>query len=110
MNESSPAGSELSRRSLVRTAATAAAAGGALALAGPAVTAQAAARPERPSADRAGQQVPAADADGRYEAGDGVMVRVIDVRTGTLELYTGDGHRTVVDRALAVQIARLGRR
>ena len=107
MNEFPPAGSELSRRSLVRTAATAAA-GGALVLAGPALSAQAADRAgRRPAvraqplpADRTGQP-PAARVDAQHQAGDGVMVRVIDVRTGTLELYTADGHRTVVDRALA---------
>ena len=108
MNESSPAGSELSRRSLVKTAATAAAAGGALVLGGPAVSAQAAGRPEQLPAPRP-EELPAAGAAERHEVGDGVMVRVIDVRTGALELYTTDGHRMVVDRALALQIARLGR-
>jgi hypothetical protein len=95
-------GSRLSRRSLVKTAATAAAAaGGALAVAGPASPAAAAALPAAPPA-RVPEQYPS--------TGDGVLVRVLDVRLGTLEVYTRTGgHHTVTDRALAAQLARLAR-
>lgn len=95
------ADSDLSRRSLVKTAATAAAAGGALALAGPAAGAEAAAVPA--------QMPAAATPDHHSAAGGGVMVRVLDPRLGTLEVYTEHGHRTITDRALAAQLARLGR-
>jgi len=93
--------SELSRRSLVKTAATAAAVGGVLALAGPAAGAEAAAVPA--------QMPAAATPDHRPATGDGVMVRVLDARLGTLEVYTEHGHRTITDRALAAQLTRLGR-
>ncbi|MBR7830912.1 hypothetical protein KDK95_31700 [Actinospica sp. MGRD01-02] len=94
------AGSDLSRRSLVKTAATAAAVGGALALAGPAAGAEAATVPGQTAADAP---------EHRPEAGDGVLVRVLDARLGTLEVYTEHGHRTCTDRALAAQLARLAR-
>ncbi len=97
------AGSDLSRRSLVKTAATAAAVGGALALAGPASGAEAATVPAQMPA------APAAAPEHRSAAGDGVLVRVLDARLGTLEVYTTHGHRTVTDRSLAAQLARLGR-
>lgn len=99
--------SDVSRRSLVKTAATAAAVGGALALAGPAAAATAAA------ADPAGrsEQVPAArDAGPDHRDTDThVMVRVIDARQGALEVFTDTGHRFVTDRALADRLVRLGR-
>lgn len=104
-------GSDLSRRSLVKTAATAAAVGGALALAGPASAAEAAAVPEQATA--AGTTAHGTTAQGPVahgpEAGDGVLVRVLDARRGTLEVYTEHGHRTVTDRALAAQLARYAR-
>jgi hypothetical protein len=93
------AGSDLSRRSLVKTAATAAAVGGALVLAGPASGAEAAAVPAQTTASGTTEHGPA--------TGEGVLVRVIDARLGTLEVYTGHGHRTVTDRALAAQLVRL---
>ena len=95
----------LSRRSLVRTAAAAAAVGGTLALAGTAAAAEAADSPAK------GEHVPAARIaeHPHHDAGAGVLVRVLDARLGTLEVYTQAGHRTVTDRALAAQLARLGR-
>jgi hypothetical protein len=99
---------DLSRRSLVKTAAAVAAVGGTLALAGPAATAEAAGK----TAANGEEQLPASRVpdDHRGEAGDGVLVRVLDVRTGTLEVYTAGGrHHTITDRALAAQLARLGR-
>jgi hypothetical protein len=97
-------GSALSRRSLVKGAATAAAVGGALALAGPAATADAATSGEHPTAaDAAGQ-------DREQHGNDGaVMVRLLDARRGTLEVYTATSHRTVTDSALAAQLVRLDR-
>lgn len=96
------AGSDLSRRSLVKTAATAAAVGTGLAAAGPATTARAAAVPE---------QAPPAHGPlaGQDDPGTRVLVRLLDARAGTLELYTEHGHRTLTDRALAARLARLGR-
>ena len=100
----SSADTDLSRRSLVKTAAaTAAVAGGVLALAGPAGTADAAEATAQP------QHLPAARTVEHEPAGEGVLVRVLDARLGTLEVYTEHGHRTVTDRALAAQLARLGR-
>jgi hypothetical protein len=100
----SPTGSDVSRRSLVKTAATAAAAGGALVLAGPAATAAA------DTAGRSEQAHPGRDAEPDHRDGDAhVMVRVIDERLGTLEVFTATGHRFVTDRALARQLVRLGR-
>jgi hypothetical protein len=97
-------GSAFSRRSLVKGAATAAAVGGALALAGPAATADAATSSER---------TPASGATGldheQHGSDAAVLVRVLDARLGTLEVYTPTGRRTITDSALAVQLARLGR-
>jgi hypothetical protein len=95
----SSTGSDLSRRSLVKSAATVAAVGGALVLAGPVATADAAAKTEQVPAARAPEQ----HADSR------VMVRVLDARTGALEVYTATGHRTVIDPALAAALTRLAR-
>jgi hypothetical protein len=97
-------GSSLSRRSLVKGAATVAAVGGALTLAGPAATADAATSSgHSPATDAAGH-------DSEQHGKDGaVMVRVLDARLGTLEVYTPTSHRTVTDAALAAQIARLDR-
>lgn len=100
----SPTGSDVSRRSLVKTAATAAAIGGALALAGPAGTAaaDAAGKPE--------QVPPARGAEPDHRNSDThVMVRVVDERLGTLEVFTDEGHRFVTDRELAARLVRLGR-
>lgn len=99
-------GSSLSRRSLVKTTATAAAVGGALVLAGPAVTASAATGNEHSAATRS-----AGHDDHGQDAGDagGVLVRVLDARLGTLEVFTSAGHRTITDSSLAAQLARLGR-
>jgi len=96
---------DLSRRSMVKTAAAVAAAGGALALAGPAGTAQAAGSAAQSA------YVPAGRAPETHHgaADHSVLVRVLDARLGTLEVYTEAGHRTVTDRALAAALARLGR-
>ena len=97
---------DVSRRSLVKGAAAAAAAGGALALAGPAATADAA------DSVANAEDVPAAGAAKKqhhHDTGAGVLVRVLDARLGTLEVYTATGHHTITDRALAAQLARLGR-
>ena len=99
------AGSDLSRRSLVKTAGTAAALGGALALAGPAATATAAAAAPATPRHAPTTGAPASQHD---EPAAAVMVRVIDARLGTLEVYTATGHRTVTDRALAARLAPLG--
>lgn len=98
---------DLSRRSMVKTAAAVAAAGGALALAGPAGAAQAAGSAAQRAYVPAGRTEP----DTHHGAADhGVLVRVLDTRLGTLEVYTEDGHhRTVTDRPLAAALARLGR-
>lgn len=100
----SPTGSDLSRRSLVKTAATVAAAGGVLALAGPATAA---------SADAPGvpEQLPAGrhHENRHHRAGTQVMVRVLDERLGVLEVYGDDAHHTLTDRALAAQLVRLAR-
>ena len=98
---------DLSRRSLVKTVAAVAAVGGTLALAGPAATAEAAGK----TTANGDEHLPAARAPQNHhgEAGDGVLVRVLDARTGTLEVYTPTGHHTITDRALAMQLARLGR-
>ena len=102
MIDSSPSSTpDLSRRSLVKTAATAAAVGGTLVLGLPG-GAEAAARP-------AARRAQAADAPEHRESGDGVLVRVVDERLGILEVYTGTGHRTITDRDLAVRLARLAR-
>ena len=101
-------GSPLSRRSLVKVTATAAAVGGALVLAGPAATADAATTgDEHASATRAAGP----DEHAHQHAGDatGVLVRVLDARLGTLEVFTSAGHRTITDSSLAAQLARLGR-
>ena len=90
---------DLSRRSLVKTAAAVAAAGGALALAGPAATAQAA--DSAPAAKSAPETH-----DGKADTN--VLVRVLDARLGTLEVYTATGHHTITDRALAARLGRLG--
>lgn len=96
--------SDVSRRSLVKTAATAAAVGGALALAGPAAAAAA------DAAGKSEQVPPARDAGpGHRNTDDHVMVRVIDERLGTLEVFTDAGHRFVTDRELAGRLVRLGR-
>ena len=94
--------SEFSRRSLVKTGATVAAVGGVLAVAGPAAVASAATGGER------GERPVVAQAD-HHEGDANVMVRVLDVRLGTLEVFTEHGHYTITDRALALTLARLGR-
>ena len=97
-------GSSLSRRSLVKGAATAAAVGGALTLAGPAATADAATSNDQSPATRA------AGHDHEQHSGDtAVMVRVLDARLGTLEVYTPTSHRTITDSALAAQLTHLDR-
>jgi len=108
----SQTGPDFSRRALVRTAATAAAAGGALALARPASAAAPTAAGDGAVAAHRAEQVPgsrAADPDHR-DADAHVMVRVLDARLGTLEVYTEHGHHVVTDRTLALQLVRLGRR
>jgi hypothetical protein len=94
-------GADLSRRSVVKTTVAAAAAGGVLALAGPAAFAQAA----EPAGD--GKHIPVARTPESRAAGTGVLVRVLDANAGTLEIYTAAGHHTVSDRALATQLTRL---
>jgi hypothetical protein len=103
------AGSDFSRRSLVKTAATAAAVGGALALAGPAAGAEAATVPGQTTAADTDIDTDTDTAANGPETGGGELVRVLDARQGTLELYTEHGHRTITDRALAAQLGRLGR-
>lgn len=95
-------GSAFSRRSLVKGAATAAAVGGVLVMAGPAATAEAATSNQQPS------QAPATGRESEQRGGDGaVLVRVLDARLGTLEVFTSSGHRTITDSALAAQLTRL---
>jgi len=94
-------GSAFSRRSLVKGAATAAAVGGVLALAGPAATAEAATGNQQPS------QAPATGHESEQRGAAAVLVRVLDARLGTLEVYTPTGHRTITDSALAAQLTRL---
>jgi len=100
--ETGPAG--LSRRSMLRSAAGAGAAGLAMtAMAGPALAAD---RPARPSArPRAADHDPHAD----DAAGAGpVVVHVRDVRSGEMDLYRGTSHVRIRDQALAARLARGG--
>jgi hypothetical protein len=94
--------SSFSRRSLVKGAATAAAVGGVLAVAGPAATAGAATTNEHSAATGT------AGHDNDQHLGDAaVLVRVLDARLGTLEVYTSNGHHTITDAGLAAQLTRL---
>jgi len=88
---------QLSRRSMLRGAASAGAAGLALtALAAPA--AAAGARAPRP--DAAGRSAPLA-------AAEPLVVHVRDVRTGEMDVYRGTSHARVRDRDLAARLARV---
>ena len=91
--------SDFSRRSLVKTAAVITAAGGALALAGPAATAVAA------DSAAKGEQVPDAGAP-QHQPQAAAMVHV---RDGVLDIHTANGTRTVKDPALAARLTNLGR-
>jgi alkylation response protein AidB-like acyl-CoA dehydrogenase len=92
----------LSRRSMLRGAAGAGAAGLAMTALGvsPAVAASRRAH-ARPAPD---QQVPDHIADG-----EAVVVHVLSVRSGEMDVYRGTSHVRVRDRALAARLARVSR-
>ena len=94
--------SAFSRRSLVKGAATVAAVGGVLAVAGPAATAGAATTDERSAATGT-----AGHGNEQHPGDTVVMVRVLDARHGTLEVFTSSGHHTITDAGLATQLTRL---
>jgi hypothetical protein len=100
-SETVPAAGQLSRRSVLRSAAGAGAAGLALtALAGtPALAASRHARPAAPAQHRADE--PATE--------EAVVVHVRDLRTGQMDVYRGTSHVSVHNRELAAQLARAGR-
>jgi uncharacterized protein (DUF2342 family) len=94
------AGTRLSRRSMLRGAATAGAAGLAMtALASPALAATRPAGHADPAAGH--EQLPDHLADG-----EDVVVHVRDVRNGEMDVYRGTSHVRVQDRALAARLAR----
>ncbi len=93
----------LSRRSVLRGAAGAGAAGLAMtAFAGPAL---AAARPAHPAAGRAVTDA-AARHDDHVTDGEDVVVHVRNLRSGEMDVYRGTSHVRVTDRDLAVRLAR----
>lgn len=94
----------VSRRSVLRGAGVAGAAGVAVTLAG--MPALAAAKP-------AGRQAPATGTAGtaasEHADGDAVVVHVRNVRTGAMDVYRGTSHVQVTDPALAARLARASR-
>jgi anaerobic selenocysteine-containing dehydrogenase len=110
MDETNPL-TRVSRRTVVQGAAAVAAAGTAtLALAG---TAQAAtthsARSETQADAAAGTAAGTTVAGTAAASGDGLVVHVRDVRTGELDVYSGERHTAVRDPKLAKLLAALAR-
>ncbi len=95
--------SGMSRRAMLRGAASAGAVGlaGAALLGGPAAAAMAATR--RPAA---GHRDQAGTAD---QSADSVVVHVRDLRTGEIDLFSGTSHTRIHDRDLANRLARASR-
>lgn len=100
-SETGPAAGQLSRRSVLRSAAGVGAAGLAVtALAGtPALAASRLARPTAPAQHRADE--PAAE--------EAVVVHVRDLRTGQMDVYRGTSRVRVHNRELAAQLTRASR-
>lgn len=97
----------LSRRSLVKTAAAAAAVGGAMMIAGPAAAAETGTDTDT---DAGEASAVSASAAASHEAATGdVVVHVRNAATGELDVYTPVGHRDVTDPALAARLIRLAR-
>jgi hypothetical protein len=95
-------GAPLSRRSVLRGAAGAGAAGLAMtAFAGPAL---AAVRPARSAAKPAAE--PAGSRAGSAADTEDVVVHVRNLRTGEMDVYHGTSHVRVTDRELAVRLAK----
>ena len=96
--ETGSAPKQMSRRSVLRGAAGASAAGlAATALAGtPALAASRALKPARPKPHGAAE--PTAES---------VVVHVRDLRTGQMDVYRGTSHVLIHDRQLAAQLARV---
>ncbi|MER8104865.1 hypothetical protein [Kitasatospora sp. NPDC094016] len=88
----------LSRRRLMRQAAAVGAAGLAATMATGAGTGSAAAAETAPVADAHHTSVPAHD--------EPMIVHVRDIRSGHLDLYSGERHRRVQDPVLAAALAR----
>jgi hypothetical protein len=94
-----------SRRSVLRGAAGAGAAGLAMTtLAGAAFAAPALAATRDHSASGEDQAATAGEHDG-----EDVVVHVRDVRSGEMDVYHGTSHVKVTDRALAARLARASR-
>jgi hypothetical protein len=94
-----PGTGRISRRSVLRSAAGAGAAGFALtALAGPGLAEPALAQTRR----AAGTAEPAAAADESF------VVHVRDLRRGEIDIYRGTSHFQVTDRELAARLAQAG--
>ena len=102
----------VSRRSVLRTAAGASAAGLVAGVALGALPAAAAARPVKPARrdeHPAGSGGPAA-AQTADEAGNGpVVVHVRDARTGEMDIFAGTSQTRLRDPALAARLARASR-
>lgn len=88
--------SPLTRRGLIRNAATA---GAVAATAG--LLASAADGTAQAATGAAADRARAAESAARAELAEPLLVRVADARTGALDLFHGDTHRTVRDPQLA---------
>jgi hypothetical protein len=108
MDESNPL-THVSRRTMVQGAAAVAAAGTAtLVLAGTAQAATAHPAHSEPQADLAAAGTGTAIGS-EGASGDGLVVHVRDVRTGDLDVYSGESHTAVRDPKLAKLLAALAR-
>jgi hypothetical protein len=108
MDETNPL-TRVSRRTVVQGAAAVAAAGTAtLALAGTAQAATAHSARSETQAD-AGTAAGTTVAGSEGASGEGLVVHVRDVRTGELDVYSGERHTAVRDPKLAKLLAALAR-
>lgn len=93
----------MSRRSVLKGAAGAGAAGLAVTLSGaPAALAAVGPASRKPA-------VPTAGNASAPESGEAVVVHVRDPRTGEIDVYRGTSHVRMTDRDLAARLARAGR-
>jgi hypothetical protein len=95
----------LSRRSMLRGAASAGAAGLAITALGVS-PALAASQHARAAATHGGTGPDAEQVPDHVADGEAVVVHVRDVRTGEMDVYHGTSHVRVHDRALAARLAR----
>jgi hypothetical protein len=103
--QSSP-GEGVSRRSVIRGAATAGAAGLAVTALGGALS-PASASTRTPANARAAEAPAAAQASGaEHVTGEAIVVHVRDARTGDIEVFSGTSQTRMRDKDLAARIAR----